>query len=203
MKKVGVFLARMQPIHNAHLYMVEKACEECDEVTVILGSENKRDTLRNPFTIKKRREMLLASLPVEYREKISVYEIPDWSMESKVADYKIWGRYFYYNVVSRINQKKFFLYYSDGRKMLDNWFENTEVRKYITYRLFERSSLFEGLSATKIRNAFVNDDKEYIRKYCPDVVLEQFDYLKKYYLGVLNNPLDDYEMEWFKCKRGT
>lgn len=195
MKKVGVFLARMQPIHNAHLYMVEKACEECDEVTVILGSENKRDTLRNPFTIKKRREMLLASLPVEYREKISVYEIPDWSMESKVADYKIWGRYFYYNVVSRINQKKFFLYYSDGRKMLDNWFENTEVRKYITYRLFERSSLFEGLSATKIRNAFVNDDKEYIRKYCPDVVLEQFDYLKKYYLGVLNNPLDDYEME--------
>lgn len=195
MKKVGVFLARMQPIHNAHLYMVEKACEECDEVTVILGSENKRDTLRNPFTIKKRREMLLASLPVEYREKISVYEIPDWSMESKVADYKIWGRYFYYNVVSRINQKKFFLYYSDGRKMLDNWFENTEVRKNITYRLFERSSLFEGLSATKIRNAFVNDDKEYIRKYCPDVVLEQFDYLKKYYLGVLNNPLDDYEME--------
>lgn len=203
MKKVGVFLARMQPIHNAHLYMVEKACEECDEVTVILGSENKRDTLRNPFTIEKRREMLLASLPVEYREKISVYEIPDWSMESKVADYKIWGRYFYYNAVSRINQKRFFLYYSDGQKMLDNWFENTEVREYITYRLFERSSLFEGLSATKIRNAFVNDDKEYIRKYCPDVVLEQFDYLKKYYLGVLNNPLDDYEMEWFKCKRGT
>lgn len=195
MKKVGVFLARMQPIHNAHLYMVEKACEECDEVTVILGSENKRDTLRNPFTIEKRREMLLASLPVEYRKKISVYEIPDWSMESKVADYKIWGRYFYYNVVSRINQKRFFLYYSDGQKMLDNWFENTEVREYITYRLFERSSLFEGLSATKIRNAFVNDDKEYIRKYCPDVVLEQFDYLKKYYLGVLNNPLDDYEME--------
>ena len=195
MKKVGVFLARMQPIHNAHLYMVEKACEECDEVTVILGSENKRDTLRNPFTIEKRHEMLLASLPVEHREKISVYEIPDWSMESKVADYKIWGRYFYYNVVSRINQKKFFLYYSDGRKMLDNWFENTEVRKYITYRLYERSSVFEGLSATKIRNAFVNDDKEYIRKYCPDVVLEQFDYLKKYYLGVLNNPLDDYEME--------
>lgn len=195
MKKVGVFLARMQPIHNAHLYMVEKACEECDEVTVILGSENKRDTLRNPFTIEKRREMLLASLPVEYREKISVYEIPDWSMESKVADYKIWGRYFYYNVVSRINQKRFFLYYSDGQKMLDNWFENTEVREYITYRLFERSSLFDGLSATKIRNAFVNDDKEYIRKYCPDVVLEQFDYLKKYYLGVLNNPLNDYEME--------
>ena len=86
MNKVGVFLARMQPIHNAHLYMVTKACEECDKVVVILGSENKKDTLRNPFTIEKRKEMLLVSLPKQYRSKISVYEIPDWSMESKVED---------------------------------------------------------------------------------------------------------------------
>lgn len=50
MKTVGVFLARMQPVHKAHLFMVTKACEECDEVCVILGSENKKDTLRNPFT---------------------------------------------------------------------------------------------------------------------------------------------------------
>lgn len=42
MKTVGVFLARMQPVHKAHLFMVTKACEECDEVCVILGSENKR-----------------------------------------------------------------------------------------------------------------------------------------------------------------
>lgn len=49
MKTVGVFLARMQPVHKAHLFMVTKACEECDEVCVILGSENKKDTLRNPF----------------------------------------------------------------------------------------------------------------------------------------------------------
>lgn len=58
MKNVGVFLARMQPIHNAHLYMVLKACNECDEVCIILGSENKKDTLRNPYTIEKRREMI-------------------------------------------------------------------------------------------------------------------------------------------------
>ena len=195
MNKVGVFLARMQPIHNAHLYMVTKACEECDKVVVILGSENKKDTLRNPFTIEKRKEMLLGSLPEQYRSKISVYEIPDWSMESKVEDYKIWGRYFYYNVVSRINQKTFYLYYSDGKEMLDNWFEDTEVRQYITYKLFERNKLYEGLSATKIRDAFKNNDKEYIKLYCPKVVLNQFDYLRNYYLGVLNDPVEDYEME--------
>lgn len=194
MKKIGVFLARMQPVHNAHLYMVTKACEENDEVCVILGSENKKDTLRNPFTIKKRKEMLLESLPLEYRNKISVYEIPDWSMETKTEDNKTWGRYFYYNVVSRIGQKHFTLYYSDGQENLDSWFDS-EVKDYIQYRLFERSNLYTGLSATKIRQAFVDNDKEYIRKFCPYSVIKEFDYLRDYYLGVVEKPLEDYEME--------
>lgn len=194
MGKVGVFLARMQPIHYAHLHMVLRACEECDKVCIILGSQNKKGTLRNPFTIEKRKEMLLVSLPYEYRNKITVFELPDWSMESKTDDNKTWGRYFYYNVVSRIGQKHFNIYYSDGQDNLDNWFEDTEVRSYITYRLFERSKMFDGLSATKIRNAFIENDKEYIKKFCPSIVVNQFDYLRDYYLGVVNNPKDDYEM---------
>ncbi len=194
MKTVGVFLARMQPVHKAHLFMVTKACKECDEVCVILGSENKKDTLRNPFTIEKRREMLLKSLPKEYREKISVYEIPDWSMETKTEDDKVWGRYFYYNVVSRIGQKHFKLYYSDGIDNLNSWFDE-EIKQYVEYRLFERSSLFAGLSATKIRQAFVDDNKEYIKQFCPKVIMDNFDYLRSYYLGVVDKPKEDWEME--------
>ena len=44
-KKYGVFLGRMQPVHNAHLFLVEKALEECDKVLIVLGSENKVDML--------------------------------------------------------------------------------------------------------------------------------------------------------------
>ena len=57
-KKVGVFLARMQPVHNAHLYMVNKALEESDRVLIVLGSENKVDMLRNPYDITLREKML-------------------------------------------------------------------------------------------------------------------------------------------------
>lgn len=193
--KVGVFLARMQPVHKAHLQMVELACEECDRVVVILGSENKVDMLRNPFDITLRKAMLEASLPKEYRTKVEVYEIPDWSMESREDDCKIWGRYFYYNVVSRIGQKRFKLYYSDGIEYLDKWFKDTEVEQYIEYRLCDRSTMFDGLSATKIRNAFVGNDLEYIKKYCPPIVADSFNYLRDYYLGVVDHPQDDFEME--------
>ena len=89
MKTVGVFLARMKPVHKAHLFMVNKACEECDEVCVILGSENKKDTLRNPFTIEKRREMLLESLPKEYRKKFQYmkFRIGLWKQKQRMIKF--------------------------------------------------------------------------------------------------------------------
>lgn len=90
--------------------------------------------------------------------------------------------------------KHFKLYYSDGIDNLNSWFDS-EVKPYIEYRLFERSSLFAGLSATKIRQAFVDDSKEYIEQFCPKVVMDNFDYLRNYYLGVVDKPKEDWEME--------
>lgn len=194
-KKVGVFLARMQPVHNAHLYMVNKALEESDEVLIVLGSENKVDMLRNPYDIKLREKMLRECFSEEENEKIQIVTLPDWSMESDYESASIWGRYFYYNVVSRIGRKRFSIYYSDDPSILDSWFKETEVFEYITYRNFERSNLFEGLSATKIREAFINNDIDYIKKYCPDSVVNRFDYLASYYKEVRENPKSDFSME--------
>lgn len=100
----------------------------------------------------------------------------------------------FYNVVSRIGQKHFKLYYSDGIDNLNSWFDE-EIKQYVEYRLFERSSLFAGLSATKIRQAFVDDNKEYIKQFCPQVVMNNFDYLRNYYLGVVDKPKEDWEMK--------
>ena len=195
MRKVGVFLARMQPVHNAHLFLVHKALEENDKVLIVLGSENKVDMLRNPYDISLREEMLRECLTDEDNKKLEIVTLPDWSMESDKENDKTWGRYFYYNVVSRIFQKRFSLYYSDDPKILDDWFNDTEVKEFITYRNFERSKLFEGLSSKKIRNAFINDDFDYIKEYCPESVQKRFDYLKKNYENVTLNPKDDFSME--------
>lgn len=194
-QKYGVFLARMQPVHNAHLFLVNKALEECDKVLILLGSENKLDMLRNPFEISLREQMLRECLTEEQNKKISVETLPDWSMESDLEGAEIWGRYFYYNVVSRIGQKKFSIYYSDDPAILDSWFKNTEVFSYITYRNFERDNLFEGLSSTKIRQAFINQDREYIARYCPESVISRFEYLSSYYKCVTDHPKADYSME--------
>lgn len=194
-KKVGVFLARMQPVHNAHLYMVNKALEESDKVLIVLGSENKIDMLRNPYDIKLREQMLRECFSETENKKIEIITLPDWSMESDIENAKTWGRYFYYNVVSRIGQKRFSIYYSDDPAILDSWFMDTEVYDYITYRNFKRSNLFDGLSSTKIREAFINNDMDYIKKYCPMSVVNRFDDLSSYYKNVKENPKEDFSME--------
>lgn len=52
--KTGVILARFQPIHNGHLQLIKKACDENEQVLVIIGSIDKLSK-RNPipWTIRK------------------------------------------------------------------------------------------------------------------------------------------------------
>lgn len=194
-KKVGVFLARMQPVHNAHLWLVNKALEENDRVLIVLGSENKIDMLRNPYKITLRKRMLRECLDSKQNKRLSIITLPDWSMESDRESDKIWGRYFYYNVVAAIKQKRFSLYYSDDVGILDSWFKATEIEEYITYRNFERSGMFDGLSATKIRQAFIDNDLAYIARYCPESVVKRFAYLASYYKDVQKNPKADFSMD--------
>ena len=193
--KVGIFLARMQPLHNAHLWLIDKALEENDKVLIVLGSENKVDMLRNPYNINLRKKLLRECYDTKKNRKLSIMTLPDWSMESDVASDKIWGRYLYYNVVAKIGQKRFSIYYSDDVAFLDSWFKDTEVYEYITYRNFERSTMFEGLSATKIRNAFINGDRAYVERYCPPSVSDRFEELASYYDQVKKNPKEDFSMQ--------
>lgn len=119
-EKCGVFLARMQPVHNAHLFLVNKALEENDKVLVVLGSENKLDMIRNPFDISLREQMLRECFDEQQNDKVTIVILPDWSMESDLEGAEILGRYFYYNAVSRIGQKRFSLYYSNNPAILNS-----------------------------------------------------------------------------------
>lgn len=193
--KYGVFLARMQPVHNAHLWLVNKALEENDRVLIVLGSENKVDMLRNPYGITLRKRMLRECLAKEQNKRLKIITLPDWSTETDIDSDKIWGRYFYYNVVSVIGQKQFSLYYSDDVGILDSWFQDTEIYKYVHYRNFPRSNMFNGLSSTKIRQAFIDGNTEYIAKYCPESVFRRFDFLSAYYQNVKRNPKEDFSMD--------
>lgn len=192
--KYGVLLGRFQPFHKAHLYMIENILKECDYCVCVIGSSNKKGTLRNPFDIKTRIKMVrLATKHLE--DRIIYIELPDMYGESNKLHLYEWGSYLYYNIISKIEQRDIVYYYADDPKYLKSWF-NDDITPHISYRFLERCNIYDGLSATKIREAFVNKDLNYINKYLPkEIVDNMLEELIDIYLNVLNNPKEDFQMK--------
>jgi nicotinamide-nucleotide adenylyltransferase len=80
----GLLIGRFQPFHLGHLAAVEFALENVDELSIGIGSSNRFNEKRNPFTADERKEMILSSLDEVSLKKIKIYYIPD------VADHEKW-----------------------------------------------------------------------------------------------------------------
>lgn len=143
----------------------------------------KRIRLETLFGISLRENILKEALEgkygKDYTNKIVVKKFPDWSEEDDVDSNLEWGRYLYYNIISEIDSKYFTMYFSDEPEIIENWFQDETIRKRINLKTFERKNMFEAVSSTKIRNAFLNNDREYIEKSVPDAVMRQYEEIKE------------------------
>lgn len=153
MKKIGIILARFQPIHNGHLELIYKALRENDEVLVVIGSIDKLNA-RNPIPWNIREQLVKQAIaetisPVE-QGKVTVQELPDLSDESDNSH--DWGFYLYSNIVTWINQSNFTIYYSDGYEIITSWFPGFLLRNNVSLSLLARNTVEGGVSATEVRN---------------------------------------------------
>ncbi len=196
--KIGVFLSRMQPLHLGHLGIIEKALEENEKVIILIGSKNKEGTIRNPIKYDLRRKILEEALEERfgknYIERIIVSALPDWSMETDIDSNIEWGNYLYYNIVSLAEQKTITIYFSDSQEIIYKWFDQT-IKRRINFRIFEREKMFDAISSTKIREAFLKNNIEYINKSCPKAVVKRYKEIKEIIEKVQNEPKQDFVME--------
>ena len=178
--RVGVFVARMQPIHNSHMEIIKRACEENDSVHIFVSSAEKFGTDRNPFDYYTRNNLIkeaLKELHYSMHMKVEVHELSDWTSEDDFNAVKEWGRYLYYNIVNKTHSHQFKLYYSDKPEIINEWFEpGLKERVEIVY--LNREEIYNGLSATMIRNAFELEDIEFVKENCPKIVSERFYHLR-------------------------
>jgi len=79
----GFLIGRFQPFHLGHLEAVNFALSKVDQLYVGIGSSNKSNEPRNPFTVQERKQMILSSLDENILKRVSIYEIPDLDDHSK------------------------------------------------------------------------------------------------------------------------
>ncbi len=159
----GVFVARFQPLHKSHEFLIRKSLEENEKTYVFIGSADKARTKRNPLTIDER----LGIFRKVFRKELmdgSLFVIPlnDRTDETD-TDTISWGNYLYENITKAICFENFNIYYSDDPSIMLSWFSD-EIKNHISFRFFDRKELFSELSATKIREALL-DESDKSNKY--------------------------------------
>lgn len=84
-KRVGVVIGRMQGLHNDHMAHIIRAVQENDVVMVLIGSSNRRISIKNPFTFEDRCTMI--ELNLLYRkdwQKVIYRQLPDYPHDDRV-----------------------------------------------------------------------------------------------------------------------
>ena len=60
--KTSVYIGRFQPIHEAHLDIIDQALKISETVIISIGSSHRPKTIKNPWTAQERIEMIKSAL---------------------------------------------------------------------------------------------------------------------------------------------
>lgn len=91
----AVFIGRFSPIHLGHLEILKKGFELAEKIVVVLGSHNRANNIKNPWSSDERMKMILASLTLEEANKVSFVKMKDYlysdsmwisAMQNKIAE---------------------------------------------------------------------------------------------------------------------
>jgi nicotinamide-nucleotide adenylyltransferase len=135
----GLLIGRFQPFHLGHLEAILFGLSQVKNLWIGIGSSNKSNEMKNPFTADERKEMILSSIDKKIAEKIKIYYIPD------VADHNKWTQ-----EIDSIVPKYDVVFSND--KFTQSLFQKRGT-KVIPVTLKQR----ESLSGTNIRAKIASD----------------------------------------------
>ena len=109
---------------------------------------------------------------------IALVKLDDLSNESDNS--LEWGFYLYANIVKHIKQDDFTIYYSDGFEIITTWFPGYVLRNHISLSLMARTTIENGISATKVREYIENNDDDNLKLSVPLSVFEMRNILNNF-----------------------
>lgn len=135
----GLLIGRFQPFHLGHLEAILFGLSQVQNLWIGMGSSNRSNEMKNPFTADERKEMILSSIDKKTAEKIKIYYIPD------VADHSKWTQ-----EIDSIIPKYDVVFSND--EFTQTLFQKRGI-KVIPVTLKQR----ESLSGTNIRSKIANN----------------------------------------------
>ena len=144
-KKIAIYIGRFAPLHNGHIEVINYCNNNYDETIVLIGSKNKRRTIKNPFPVDLISNWILNSSKNTIVRSINDYLYSDNKWIAQIEDYV----YSFYN-------KDEYEFTIVGHEKDDSSFY---LKIFPTWRVDLLPEFDNGISATYIRNNyFVSDE---------------------------------------------
>jgi len=156
----GLLVMRAQPFHKGHKSLLDKMFKECKNMTIILGSTQEEKTIKNPFTLNERKEMLKNVYGKNPRfKKVCIFGLDDIPNDDEWYDYVL------ENIKKNCpNFGEVEAYYC-GDDDDGHWFDDGKIKIVKIERKEQKGKKL--ISATKIREMVKEGDsswKHYIPK---------------------------------------
>ena len=180
-EKVGVIIARLQPIHKGHLELIRQALNENESVLLLVGSADKLNK-RNPIPINMRLEMATEAIHETFgaddANRVIVAPLDDLTDESDNSH--DWGFYLYSKIVGITRSPEFTIYYSDGFEIIMLWFPAFITRNFVSFKLNARGTIASDVSATKVREKILANDEMWLKDFVPTSVYDRRSILRQF-----------------------
>jgi len=73
----GLLIGRFQPFHLGHLDAVLFGLSRTENLFIGIGSSNKSNERKNPFSAEERTEMIISSIESSMIDRVKIFDIPD------------------------------------------------------------------------------------------------------------------------------
>lgn len=172
MKKLWIFIGRMNPPHKWHISVIKKALQENDNVCILLWCNWIIDQ-SNPLTFKQREKLLKKYFWDNKNLQIDIIKDTktdlEWAQNISSSIQKYW------NIELNIYWWDF---KNDSAILAIKQYETLlwEKVNYISVDRFLETIIYKGeeshISATNLRNALRNWDREFVEKLCNAELVE-------------------------------
>jgi len=73
----GLLIGRFQPFHLGHLDAVLFGLSRAENLFIGIGSSNKSNERKNPFSAEERTKMIISSIESSMIDRLKIFDIPD------------------------------------------------------------------------------------------------------------------------------
>jgi len=167
--KYIVFIGRFQPLHTAHLKIIENALEEeAERLIIVVGSHRAPKTPKNPWSFEERKAMIEASLSDDQLARVTIVPVRD---------------YLYSNVTwltSVQNAASQQTRGSNSVKIIGCFKDSSSfyLRLFPQWTLIQQDKFF-GANSTDIRSALFKGNLDALTSITPGAVRDALDTYKK------------------------